>query len=197
MKVIFLDFDETINNFSTLSRFEVDPNNVNVLKCIQEKSNAKIVASTSVKHYVQMGFHEYEKTYYYKHYVIPLYKLGIKIDDMTPYVKCDGPFKELEIKAYLNEHPEIEQYVILDDEYISDSLKDHQVCLELCKGLTEEHIEPALKILNGELGFYPEDFDFNETFHERLIRANRYHYADKIKNYTKKIKNIDYKNFVC
>ena len=42
-------------------------------------------------------------------------------------------------------------------------------------GLQEEHIEPALRILNGQLGFYPREYNSNETFEELSARINSYH----------------------
>ena len=90
---------------------------------------------------------------------------------MTPYVNED---RSLEIKRYLQEHS-IKQFVIIDDELVGSSLQEHQVFLDLYMGLQEEHIEPALRILNGQLGFYPREYNRNETFEELLARINSYH----------------------
>ena len=46
---------------------------------------------------------------------------------------------------------------------------------DLYNGLCEEHIVPSVNILNGKLGFYPPNFDFNETIEERMVRINMYH----------------------
>ena len=83
--------------------------------------------------------------------------------------------RTLEIGEYIRRHKEIEQYVILDDEVIGDELSEHQVYLDLYKGLQLEHVKPALDILNGKLGFYPKDYDRTETAEERNIRTNRYY----------------------
>ena len=88
-----------------------------------------------------------------------LNELGIQIHDLTPFVDAN---RTLEIKIYIEEH-QIEQYVILDDELIEEELQEHQVFLDLYRGLQEEHIIPALNILNGNLGFYPPNYDRNET----------------------------------
>ena len=42
-------------------------------------------------------------------------------------------------------------------------------------GLQEEHINPAISILNGQLGFYPEHYNRDETYEELLCRINTYH----------------------
>lgn len=91
---------------------------------------------------------------------------------ITPYVNGK---RELEINEYLNEHPEIEEFLILDDDSVIESLKDHQVFLDLYKGICEEHIKPSINILNGNLSFYPPDFNFQESQIERLIRINKYY----------------------
>ena len=81
---------------------------------------------------------------------------------------------KLQVKKYIEEH-QIEQYVILDDELIEEELQEHQVFLDLYRGLQEEHIIPALNILNGNLGFYPPNYDRNETPEELNSRINSYY----------------------
>ena len=176
MKVIFLDFDGVINNWV---HFEgVDPRNVKPLLEIINATGAKVVASTSNKHY----FQEYqditiENTNYYQ-YVKLLREYGIEIFDMTPLVNRN---KELEIIEYLKRHPEVEYFLILDDDVIVKSLLEHQVFPDLYEGITEEHIRPSIDILNGKLGFYPPSFNFDETYGERWIRINEYHNCRKKK----------------
>lgn len=36
--------------------------------------------------------------------------------------------------------------------------------------MLEEHINPAIAILNGKLGFYPLNYDINESLRERTNR---------------------------
>lgn len=92
MKVIFLDFDGVINNWTNLDI--VDKNNViNLLKIINI-TGAKIVATTSNKYSFQAYGIEYEHTGYYN-YVKILKKYGIEIFDVTPLVSKK---RELEIK---------------------------------------------------------------------------------------------------
>ena len=38
-----------------------------------------------------------------------------------------------------------------------------------------EHIIPILNILNGNLGFYPENYNRKETSSELVKRINRYY----------------------
>lgn len=72
---------------------------------------------------------------------------GLPIIGTTPYI--DGNRGE-EIRAYLNEHEEIEKFIILDDERFKDfyELEDYLLKTDFYNGgLTEEHTEEAIKIL--------------------------------------------------
>lgn len=168
MKVIFLDFDGVINNINSIN--DVDLENVKHLSEIIKKTKAKIVVTSSTKYSLQRKCNiDYKKTTFYK-YVEELKKYNIETYDITPYIDEN---RELEIIKYLKNHPEIKEFLILDDDYIIESLKENQVFLDLYKGITEEHINPAINILNGDLGFYPSNFDFNESLEKRLIRINK------------------------
>lgn len=162
MKVIFLDFDGVINNIN--SNDLVDFENIKYLLEIIKITNAKIVATTSTKYSLQRKYKsDYKKTTFSK-YVEKLKKYNIEIYDITPYINEN---RELEIKEYLKNHSEIEEFLILDDDYIIESLKEHQVFLNFYKGITIEHVNPSLNILNGNLKFYY--FNFNENLEKRLI----------------------------
>ena len=87
--------------------------------------------------------------------------------------------REKEIIKYLEEHSEIEEFLILDDDYVINSLKEHQVFLDLYRGITQEHVEPSINILNGRLGFYPPEFNFDETPIQRNNRINQYYSRKK------------------
>lgn len=170
MKCIFLDFDGVINNWYQFDGVSIE--NVIVLKRIVDMSAAKIIATTSNKYSLQrIDKVDYYKSMFYNNYVKHLNDLGIQIYDLTPLLNTN---RTLEIKKYLQEH-EIEQYVILDDDLIGEELQEHQVFLDLYRGLQEEHIIPALNILNGKLGFYPPNYNRNETPEELNNRINYYY----------------------
>ena len=169
MKVIFLDFDGVINNW--YSSDKVDIVNVRELKKIVNSTGALIVATSSNKYSFQERGIKYEDSNYFE-YVKELEKYGINVFDVTPYVNQN---REAEIMEYLRMHPEVEQYLILDDDGVWKNLLEHQVFLDLDLGIREEHVDVAIDILNGKLGFYPYDFNFNETLGERSIIINKYH----------------------
>lgn len=170
MKVIFLDFDGVINNWD---HFElVDYKNVKYLLEIIKETDAKVVVSSSKKYLFQINDKiDYRNTYYYE-YIKLLEEYGVNIYDVTPYVEEK---RELEILSYLNNNSNIEEYLILDDDDVYESLMEHTVFLDWYNGILEEHVNPSIEILNGNLGLYPSDFDFSESYEKRLIRINKYH----------------------
>lgn len=52
-----------------------------------------------------------------------------------------------EIKLYLDEHPSITKYVILDDDKIEEPLADHWVQCFFKQGLTKKLADKAIEIL--------------------------------------------------
>lgn len=170
MKYIFLDFDGVVNNWN---HFEgVAKENARVLKMIIDISKAKIIVTSSNKYTLQCdNTIDYYSSNFYNMYVKRLNEFGIEIFDLTPMCGCN---RSLEIKKYILDH-NIKDYVIIDDELVDFELQEHQVFLDLYRGLQMEHIEPVINILNGNLGFYPENYDRTETPKELNYRINRYY----------------------
>ena len=167
MKVIFLDFDGVINDY--LSFNQINDYNVEVLKRIINEINAKVVVTSSNKYVWQINNNV--EGLLNSYYIKGLKEKGIDVFGYTPFKEYK---REQEILDYLKKHPEITQYVILDDDYIIEPLKEHEIFLDLQAGLREKHISPAIKILNGQLNFYHDctDEQLSETSEERLIRMN-------------------------
>lgn len=168
MKCIFLDFDGVINNWN---HFEgVATENANILKRLIEISGAKVVATSSNKYCLQRNPNaHYYASEFYNVYAKPLNDFGIEIFALTPDEKSN---RSLEIKKYLEDN-DVEEYVILDDELVDKSLQPHQVFIDLYQGLQEEHLAPSLRILNGQLGFYPPNYNREEQPIELVKRINR------------------------
>ena len=188
MKVIFLDFDGVINDYMTMNQINED--NIEVLKTIVDETNAKVVVTSSHKYKYQRN-NNTEDFLNNNYFVRTLKENGIEVIDLTPYIRQHGikeNQREKEILEYLKNHPEITQYLILDDDYIIESLKEHEVFLDVQAGLREKHIIPAIRILNGELNFYHDctDEQIDETSEERVIRMNQI-----IKELEKDIKKKD------
>lgn len=176
VKVIFLDFDGVIND-NIFGKFSyVEEKFLLLLKEIIDKTGAKIVVSSAKKNEL---FDDYtgdlKDSKVYKNYFVPIINFGLDIYDITPYVKTDGAQdREAEIIEYLNAHPEIEEFVIIEDDNIIFSLIDHQVLIEYCDGLSSEHVDAAIRILRGELGFYPPSVDISEPLDDRFQRILKY-----------------------
>lgn len=112
MKVIFLDVDGVLNSNDYIEYTsknnvkgileEIDPQKIDMLKQVLNITGAKIVVSSSWR-----NIRKFEKL----RELFFLY--GIRLDKKTPLI---GNNRGLEIKQYLKEHANIEQYIILDDE---------------------------------------------------------------------------------
>lgn len=156
MKVIFLDIDGVLNHEEWYrNRFNTDiypegiptyplcefcPESVNILNHILKETGAIIVISSSWR------FNENIDTI--------LTKVGInqKVYDKTPFLGtkygttlCRGK----EIQEYLNNHSEITNYVIIDDDNdMEQEQMDHFFQTDRWYGLTMELSEKIIKYLN-------------------------------------------------
>lgn len=167
MKVIFLDFEGVLNDWEHFT--ELVPAKVEQLKKIIDATNAVVVVTSSLSYYLSLC----DLPVMVKNWFIDLEKLGIKIYDYVNEVdKINRRYYE--ILDYLNRHPEIEEYVILDDDYILKEFLDHLVFIEYYTGLLDEHVDAAINILNGNLGLYPKTLDLTLTPYDINIRNNIY-----------------------
>lgn len=137
MRVIFLDKDGVVNTVTkngmqmvlpflskrgkyyhnTYFDPKVIPNFVNLLNYCREK-DVKIVISSSWRHMGEaVHFNEYYDTYFQ----LNQYS---KIEDLSRNIVIGITDKNFDdradqIKKYLNEHPEITEFVIIDDDYFN------------------------------------------------------------------------------
>lgn len=169
MKIIFLDIDGelTYSNYRNEETENIDIGKVKLLKEICDKTDAKVVISSSWR-----GSEDYTPKIYHVLRKI-LAENMIDVLDDTPYLKTEiignipettnleedlnikckyGTGRAAEIQKWLNEH-EVESFVILDDEDWQWS--DYGYENNWIKptwfgdgGLKREHIDEAIKILN-------------------------------------------------
>lgn len=144
MKAIFLDFNGVLDTNANMD--EINPDNLQRLKHIVDETGAKIVISSSLK-----------RSYYYtgrfSKLLLEIIKRvteeGMEVIGITP----NATTREEEIQMYLNNHPEIENFCIIDDDYDMGSFKSHMVKLP-CQieigqmGLDDVHMNMAIEILN-------------------------------------------------
>ena len=151
VKVIFLDIDGVLNS-ARFDREKEDPEqNIDVsrlvfLKELIDKTGALVVlSSTWRKNWDKKEGGIGEKG---KKMVDTFTSEGIEIYDKTgslSYVE-----RSEEIKIWLSEHPDVEKFVIFDDEFFRwGDLSDNLVHIKngIGRGLDREHIEKAMEIL--------------------------------------------------
>lgn len=147
MKVIFLDVDGVLNNDFTTTRTKqgaefVDDYLIERLKRLIDATGATVIMSSSWRYGRTCKAHHDD-------FVELLEKLeshGVHVEDYTPTMNT--AHKSVEIKQYLQDHPEIEKFVVLDDDEIELYPEQHVETLNRY-GLTDENVDDAIKILNG------------------------------------------------
>ena len=178
MKVIFLDIDGVMNCQEEMlamleknpkARGEVDlpsPTKCKLLKKLVDETGAEIVLSSSWRLSLN-GIQKVIDTFRpyglrldgFTQEGIPQVKFkGTKYENIKPshsYNRFDGLCIEdrgAEIAYWLITHPEVINFVILDDESsdIIDWLPDNLVKTSLYSGLTEEDVLKCIKILGGK-----------------------------------------------
>ena len=124
--VIFLDIDGVLNSYGCEDRIGsivgVEDEKIGYLKEIADYLDAEIVLSSSWRQYWKKelltdGVNNWKgrSPFRYGRYLnIKLAKHGLKITDKTETLHWRN--RALEILAYLNSHPDIDRFVILDDE---------------------------------------------------------------------------------
>ncbi len=175
MKVIFLDFDGVLNHVKSKSRvtFEdgiyvgLDKNKLRNLAKIVQETDAKIVLTTTWRDHYEVG--AYKQSNRVGKYVNNKFRdLGLKIYDKVRDGKRFNRGKDA--KAWLDEHPEVTEYVVIDDEDIGymiewDIFKNHFVkTLWDGNGLTENCANAAIRILNGCRENYIDREDMHKVY---------------------------------
>lgn len=154
-KIIFLDIDGVLNSseFDDHCRgtYLIDPaaedlldaEAVMTLRYIVDQTGAEVVMSSSWREYPEAKWHA----------IMQLDLYGVQVIDSTPPsspVKT-WDYRNEEIKAWLDQHPEVTGYLILDDipmTFLEQA--QHQVLTTMQKGLLREHADKAIEILNTE-----------------------------------------------
>lgn len=173
MKIIFLDVEGVLNTKETRERayqkygynplmdLEIDEFRLIYLKEIIDKTNSKVVLSSSIRRFFIKEENEvFPTTLKGKKLYDKLLKYDIQLYDITP---ISGDNKEESIKSWLSSRDDVDSFVIIDDnplqfdEYldrlIQTSEKRQNYLLSFMKfsiGLCEEHIEQAVGMLNSK-----------------------------------------------
>ena len=147
MKVIFVDVDGVLNCNSTTvftrsgAQF-VEDRLIERLKTIVSATGAKIILSSDWRYDREppydADFLELKNK---------LLEHGIKIHGYTPIYY--GQDRGFEINAWLNSHPKVKKFVILDDRCDMFPVKHRLVRTDPNIGLTDEDVEEAIWLLNN------------------------------------------------
>ncbi len=137
MKIIFLDIDGVLNDAPTILGTGNDlptKAHLDCLKQIVDATGAKIVLSSSWRLYKS----------YRNDVKNALSEVGLNFIDFTEELED----RDKEIREWLNRHPEVESFVILDDEDVfATNLREQHVLTSFYEGLLSEHIPLAIEKL--------------------------------------------------
>lgn len=144
MKVIFLDVDGVLNMHGSGGLYTLNKKRLRLLEKIVKETDAQIVVSSTWRYHSD-HLKKLSRTLMYR---------GIKIIGVTERLGISKTgeryYRGHEIQKYLDEHPEVEQYVILDDDGdMLDSQLRNFVQTDGMIGLTETLAYRAAYILNN------------------------------------------------
>jgi hypothetical protein len=167
LKYLFLDVDGVLNCAYTSDRcgkyIGIDDRKVELLRKIIDATDAKIVLSSTWR----LGYTRYgESLEGHRQYLNEkLAKQGLSIYSQTDDLSIHGKNRGQEIDDWLSKH-DVDEWVVLDDEYFYDfsfyNIMPHWVQTDYYSpsgGLTEEDVQIAIRILNGE-NAYDVEKDF-------------------------------------
>lgn len=151
MKVIFLDIDGVLNSEQYIRECDgcgivIDPSKMVLLKQIVDATNARIVLSTSWREHWSKDDTQCDSTGAQIDGIFEKY--GLRLFDKTPQLHTR---REEEIRNWLDEQPEVENFVVLDDMLLSgEFLTGHFVKISAYfGGLDATDAQNAIGILNG------------------------------------------------
>ncbi len=151
MKILFLDFDGVLNDENYVRDqgyfgLILNPKNLLLLKRLIDATGAKIVLSTSWREHWNLDPSECDEIGLEINQIFAQY--GLEAYDKTPEI---GYRREVPIRSWLDAHPEVETFVVLDDLRLgADWLEGHFVrTSNRHGGLSEENLRDAIEVLGG------------------------------------------------
>lgn len=156
---IFLDVDGVLNVYNpNIVEQELLPQALAALKGLVERTQAEVVVVSDWRYGAEAYREKADKLGFernivnWDNLVETFSREGIDIKDVTPWEER-FPNRTAEIKRYLETHPEIKRYVILDDcfddNYASDKgIQKHLVFVDALKGLQKENLLAACAVMN-------------------------------------------------
>lgn len=165
MQIIFLDIDGVLNNYESCKKRKeyfdryniisssIDEGAIRRLAKITNITRAKIVLTSWRRGDFADGVDNVKRDES-KNLVKLFNKYHIEIIGVTRFIpksEDEPSWRELEINHFLDIHPEIDTFVIIDDESLQlCSLQEFLVKTETLVGLQDEHVEKAIEILTSK-----------------------------------------------
>ena len=152
-KILFLDIDGVLNS-DAFADYMLEEDNVDIFNedMLDERAIIqlkKIVMATDAEIVLSSSWRWYKDTRDKVHQ--QLRAKNIDFVDTTPREINTAMSRGMEIKAWLDEHPEVEKFVILDDDDLRiEEYLPYHVKTTFRYGLTREKAAEAIQILNGE-----------------------------------------------
>ena len=147
MKVIFLDIDGVLNNANTKDR---TPDKFIGIEDIFVKRLVDIVRSTKAKVVLSSSWRMMKEDE--PDYIYMIDKLKSKGIELYDYTTKKGWNRAEQIKNWLSDKPEVDNFIILDDEFelefAESGYTDNLVKTEYAIGLTEEKKQEAINKLS-------------------------------------------------
>ena len=162
IKLIFLDVDGVLNSSTTKERcgpyIGIEQEKVKLLKELVDQTGAFLVLISTWKMFWYRNKKEKQDSLA-NHLDESLKKYRLKISAKTkdigdPFDRSEG-INELRLRLMMKHHISTNQYVILDDQelgYKAGGMMDKWIKTNEQTGLTKEHIEKAIKLLNNKRG---------------------------------------------
>jgi len=160
MDILFIDIDGVLNTYSKLSanavwengKLHVDEDKVKLLSKIVQSADIQLIMHSGWRLFyddlmnpISRESEELSKMFFRTGIIVS----GKTTDFSSEEIKQNRKFslvKAEEIKAWLLQHPECENYLIIDDLDLRDAvLKQHQIQPDPALGLTEYDAEKAIK----------------------------------------------------
>lgn len=150
-KVIFLDIDGVLNGNLFVPKDDkfgvlIDNTRLNLIKQIIDVTDAKIVLSSSWREHWEKNETKCDDIGKKINEIFAA--KGLSIFDKTPKYHND---RKQEIIDWLQDHPEVSQFVVIDDNpFAEDILRNHFVLTShLRYGIDEDDAEKAISILGS------------------------------------------------
>ena len=188
MKVIFLDFDGVI---TIPPKWYLQADLIKNVKKIVDKTGAKIVVSSSWR--MDTIEETIDKMIGRPKRCPRNRMLNWFIDNLYDVTHTYRGLRGQEVKDWLNEHDDIENYVIIDDDgdFLDEQLY-HFVQTNYEDGLTEVETKRAIKVLNKDFFQNPMALNFELRFQHLLKCHNLPNKCEELQQYNDLCK--DFKN---